>query len=70
MADHEWTRSTACKDAARRDKWVVVTISEDGHVVLTPPPGEAVVLTVSDVTSLRGALREAQIEAIHRRPVG
>jgi hypothetical protein len=70
MADDDWSRTTTCKDAFRRDGEARVTIGEDNLVVLVSPPGDATVMTVSQVTELRRDLGDAQLEALNRSRLG
>ncbi|SHH10146.1 hypothetical protein [Streptoalloteichus hindustanus] len=57
----EWTVS--CRDGAGRRRELVVSV-RDGQVVLVPPSGEAVALTLLAVGRLRAALREAVVAAV------
>ncbi|EID52902.1 hypothetical protein AB8O38_18610 [Saccharomonospora xinjiangensis] len=56
----EW--AVPCRDLAGRRRELTVFVNA-GRVVLVAPPGEAAVLTSLDVGRLRGALREAVMQA-------
>ena len=62
LADDRQQWLISCRDVANRERSLTVLV-ERGKVVLMGPPGEAAVLTASQLAQLRAALNEAADQA-------
>lgn len=67
MEDTAWRRTVGCQDLSNRDRELAVSISDDGRVVLSTPPGESAKLRPHQIADLKRYLDDAISEAAVRQ---
>lgn len=65
MADEAWRRSVECTDAGGRQRELTVML-DGGRLLISTPPGEFAVITLTAASNLKKVITEAQIEASTR----